>query len=216
MKKVIFMLLAGGLVISTSSVLAGDTSFGARVGISLANMAGADVDALIDDEKKGRIGLSIGGYVGIPLGTSLIFQPELLYVQKGVKDVFEEGGGKSTVTFMLDYIEIPILVKYVIPTSGSVTPSLYAGPFIGFLASSKGNSKVSFAGFSLDEDFELEKDEMNSTEFGLVFGGGLDINKIAIDIRYDLGLTSPFKADEGEDALKVTNSAIQITVGVNF
>lgn len=208
MKKFLSMLVAVGLVAATSDVFAGDTSFGVRLGVSLANLTGSDLDLSDGETKKMRAGIASGAYVAIKAGDSIVIQPELLYIQKGTKLTFD--GGSFAIN--LDYVEIPILLKYIIGGSGSVTPSLFIGPSIGFLMTATVKD-----GESNESDI---KESQSSSDFGLVFGGGLDFEAgsldVGFDVRYGLGLTPIDKKFEGFDQSNIKNSAIVVSLGVTF
>lgn len=208
MKKFLSMLVAVGLVAATSDVFAGDTSFGVRLGVSLANLTGSDIDLSDDETKKMRAGIVSGAYVAIKAGDSIVIQPELLYIQKGTKITFD--GGSFAIN--LDYVEIPILLKYIIGGSGSVTPSLFIGPSIGFLMTATAKEGES--------DADDIKEFQSSSDFGLVFGGGLDFEAgsmdVGFDVRYGLGLTPIDKKFEGFDQSNIKNSAIVVSLGVTF
>lgn len=196
MKRVIavFMavaLLAGGSVLGierNSSKFAA----GFKVGLNLAKWHGKDaslIEGVIDPGF--RPGGALGGFVTFAVSPQLAIQPELYYTMKGT--VYEEAGDKAT--FKLDYLELPVLLKFTIPTRSNLAPSLFMGPAVGFKLSSK--LEISSGGISAEGDVR----NVQSADFGLVFGGGLDFaagsGKFGFDIRYELGLSGLAGSDEG-------------------
>ena len=151
----------------------------------------------------------------------MAIQPELLYSIKGAE--FSDFG--IDFKFKLTYLEIPVLLRFTIPTEGNVAPALFAGPSVAFNISSKlsGDS----AGISVDVDI----DNARSVDFGLVLGGAVTVGsgnaKFFIDGRYNLSLTNAFEdvsppglfdvvVDAAGTAPDVKNSGFMITVGVAF
>lgn len=118
-------------------------------------------------------------------------QPEILYSAKGQKLEFDN----YTQFINLNYLEIPILFKLLIP-AGIITPSLYAGPAFASKLGKVNGKDVS------DGDVQYWTDEntdkcVNGFDFGIAMGGDIGIKAgpgtIIIDARYTLGLTKNFK-----------------------
>jgi hypothetical protein len=68
-----------------------------------------------------------------------------------------------------------------------VSPHIYAGPAIAFKAGCSvkfTGGSVTIGGTCADNDVHLK-----STDFNLTFGGGVDVGRALIDVRYDLGLS---------------------------
>lgn len=90
-------------------------------------------------------------------------------------------------------------------TQGSIAPSIFAGPAVGFLLS------ASIEGQDV-------KDGFTTADFGLVFGGGVDIGtddrgKLTVDARYTLGLANVL--DNSTD-YSLKNGAFMLMVGYLF
>jgi len=175
--------------------------FGVRGGINLASVNGDDV-SFFDVSPKSRVGFSGGIFAGIRVTSNFLIQPEVLYTQKGAK--YEEGGSEALIK--LDYVEVPVLFKGRFG-SGGVKPSVFAGPAVGF----KVSGKSAFDG----EEEDLE--EAKGTEFGIVFGAGLDLaagsGAFTIDARYTLGLTT---LDDSAVAADIKNGVWSFSLGYAF
>lgn len=116
-------------------------SYGVRGGLSLAQVRGGAVSGV-------QVGATAGASLRIGLGGGFALQPELLYVRKGgsgeedeIEDVIPVGGFGLQIdevavatSVRADYVEVPLLVHYAIPTDGRFAPSLVAGPYaaLGF------------------------------------------------------------------------------------
>jgi hypothetical protein len=155
---------------------------------------------------------SAGIGVGWPMGGSLEIRPEALYVEKGISygkitntDVSGNPIGKSEALHVTRAIEVPVLLRWAIPVGWSVRPVLLGGPFVSFetaeLLKVTGNQSMS-----------TSLDTLNNTDYGMVFGGGLDTRagpgRVMLEGRYDLGL-----ADLGG---AVYSGAFSILAGYSF
>jgi hypothetical protein len=218
MKRTLLFALLGLLILSLSS-FAADASkkmpmaAGIRAGISLGTATGSDAE-VSDGNKKMRFGFGFGGFMAFGVAKSLTLQPELLYLQKGVK--YEQIGGPIKVTFKLDYLEIPVLLKFTPELEKSkIAPALFVGPYLGLRMSAK--EKVEATGGSLEGDV---KDLYNSTDFGMTFGGGLGYKmakgEMFFDARYDLGLSKVQKADSDGYQSNVKSGTFMVLLGYKF
>jgi hypothetical protein len=194
-------------VVSSSASAQGLAGYGFKVGLNMANLSGDDVIEGTDS----KMGFCLGGFVTYSLNEMIALQPEVLYTMKGAKWEEEVFGETLEVTWTLDYLEIPILAKVVIPTQGTVKPNLFVGPALGI--NLRGKAKAEIAGESEEGDIE----DMKSTDFGLVFGAGIDFglphSAITVDGRYVMGLST---IDDSEEKADVKNGVITFMIGYSF
>lgn len=104
------------------------------------------------------------------------------------------------------YLEVPVLVKLT-PTGGDVgaRPVFFAGPSVSFLLGAEEVHGV---------DYE---EYMNTTDFGVIVGGGVEIGRITLDARYNWGLSTidrDYDASFGNVTAGVKNRAFTVTAGV--
>jgi hypothetical protein len=135
-------------------------------------------------------------------------------VQKGPKISFSEGEVSGTMKVNVDYIEIPLLLKCNLVSRGSTVPSIYAGPFVGFLTKAEMTMKIT----GYPEEKEDIKDNMKSTDYGVAFGVGLSQHlgavKLTLDARYDLGLANVAKPEtEGPESIKTRTWLFMVGFG---
>jgi hypothetical protein len=146
-----------------------------------------------------------------------------LYTQKGA--VYEIslpaafGGGSGKGTFKLDYVDIPILVKFNLPIP-LVSPYIEGGVSYSILVSSK------FKGESPDGTSEEKsvKDmlgvDVNKNDFSIVVGVGIEILILDINARYVIGQTKIIKDDPtaliNPGDKKIYNRGIMLTAGLRF
>jgi hypothetical protein len=180
---------------------------GPKVGVNLADWGGDDVDG--DTDK--RVGFVAGGFLAIGLHDAFAIQPEVVYTLKGIEDPDSDGA------FKLNYIQIPMLAKVMIPTERAVAPYFLAGPAVGFQT----DCEASGGGISIECD-QIEGAlgaSFEDTEFGMIFGGGVGMDAgpgvLQIETRYDLGLTSILDPANGQDA-DIKNRVLSFQFGWGF
>jgi hypothetical protein len=212
MKKTVKAMLIGAVAIMLllpSLSLAKGITAGFKIGVNYADLFGEEARAmeeLLGTELKSKWGLCAGGFIQFNISKVFAIQPEFLYTMKGARMEEEILGETVKVAFNLSYLEVPVLVKLMIPTPGGVKPSLFVGPSISFKLDAK--LKTEALGDTTEVDLS---DDMENTGFGLIFGGGLDFGKLSFDLRYNLGLTSISIYDE-----EIKNGVISLKVGFSF
>ena len=207
MKKIFALLF----VLSIFSMLSyGQMMIGPKAGVNIASISGDDADQILEGQTlDSKTGFAGGLFFMYQFSNMFAIQPEAYYTMKGA--TYSESGADLTIS--LDYIEVPVLVKFIIPIQGSnIKPSIFAGPSIGFNMTAK--SKVEFDGESQENDF---KDETKSTEFSLAFGGGLGFpvgnGELGVDIRYLLGMST---FDDSSDPWDLKNNVINFNLYYGF
>jgi opacity protein-like surface antigen len=212
MKKVIkkIIVAAGFVALFTTA----NAQIGVRIG---ANLANASITGDDDGIYKMRPGFSAGLFYQIKSG-SLTIQPEINFAQQGTKfelDLLVGSKLQSTVT--MNYIQVPILVKYGFGNMEKLNFFVQAGPYLGLgIGKAKTESCVN-GGDCETEEFEYGSDEENikNPDVGAQFGAGVNINKnISVDVRYVLGLSNLVNGGIDDESWK--NNAINIGVGYKF
>ena len=166
----------------------------------------------ISAEDKAAMGFCFGAVGIYHLNGSFALQAEVIFTRKGV-EVDHSGSDADTEykyvlshtdKIKLNYLEIPVLVKYRIPVGESYAPSVYLGGALGVKLSAKYDADYAYDVYDLEDNYlgrisrvgEPDIDNIKSTDFSLVFGGevGIDIGsrKLLFDLRYTLGLTELF------------------------
>jgi hypothetical protein len=204
MRGIFSIITLVGLVLAclSPSISAGPVTVGAKAGLSLANLYGGDIE---DNEFK--LGLCAGGFVSYSFNRIFALQPELLYVEKGTKLMEQGEGTQEPVTIKLDYLEIPLLMKFSMATTGSVKPSLFLGPALAINLSSKINVNGSEA------DIENTFDDLGLTAgCGVAFPVGK--GQLVTDARFNLGLVPIVESEDYASVEK--NMAILLMVGYSL
>jgi hypothetical protein len=213
MKKTVKVILIGAVAIMLmlpSLSLAAGIKVGLKIGMNRADFHGEDVQEMLQamgGYMESKWGLCAGGFVRFNISKTFAIQPEVLYTMKGAKIDSTVLRIKSKWEFNLSYLEVPVIVKFMIPTPGGVKPNLYAGPSLAIKLSSK--IKHEIPGWPVEEqDIEGMKD----TDFGLIIGAGIDFGKLMVDLRYVLGLTAI--SDDANSDIK--NRVISLMIGYSF
>ena len=191
---------AGSLVILlgiTSEVLGQE--FGIRGGVQQTNLVADEAENTLATET----GLTLGGFVSIPLPANLLLSAEGMYTQKIVTQqdaaAIQGSAIDPDVTLELGTIEIPITLSWRAPLGGPFYSRLYGGPLIGVVVDEQVELNDRGAGDVIDEAFVLTKDAFDEREVGWIAGGGLTISlrqlgigsiSLLADIRYQRGITT--------------------------
>jgi len=179
-------------------------SFGVLGGVDFASFNGSDADLSSVGFNKGSSTGFIGGFFAdIPAGASLIFEPELLYVNKGATYSLNVTGASGDLSLNLDYVEIPVLLRYNFKPAGG--PYVLIGPDVAFnvtcnvsgtgavapvLDSLPGKSCVdlgTMAGVPFDA---------SSVTFGGVVGLGFQHQKFGLEGRYEFDFDDAFQSGD--------------------
>jgi hypothetical protein len=184
----------------------------------------SDWSAEIDME--GRTLFGIGGIVEYMLNSNISFIAEPGYLLKGV--VKPQIGSQPEMTVTISYLELPLLFKYSIISSGSIKPFFIAGPSIGYNMNSE--MKTNLYGINFTSDL---KDIITPFDFNLRAGTGVEIQiesfSFLIEGQYAFSLidqhkNGTFQAKGGGLILNGTvttedwfkHRGIQLLVGIGY
>ncbi len=161
-----------------------DMQFGAKAGYAQMNIVGDD-----DPDFQTRNGFTLGFTFDFYMTNALTFRPELLYVTKGSQTRTEVEGIRVPVdlTFEINYLEIPILVKWTPLWLNRVSPTLHAGPYLAYKTESRITIRETESGTSTSNS----DNSIRSIDYGLAVGGGMDMkvsdSKLSLEGRYAWG-----------------------------
>lgn len=212
MKKII--LLSALFVLTTTFSKAQDAntdmrdkiSFGAKAGVNLSNVYDSKGEEFDADAK---LGLAVGAFVSIPIGTYLGIQPEILYSQKGFKASGSILGADYNFTRTTNYLDIPILVTL----KPSEFFSIVAGPQYSYLLSRK--DVFTGGGITIDQEQEFENDNIRKNTF--CFTGGVDVNVSHVVVGARVGWDLLTNNGDGTSTTpRYKNAWYQLTVGFRF
>lgn len=199
------------LVFSANPLAAQTVHAGLKGGASIASFWDDDAE-----ETDWLNGYTAGGFLTFRFHRNVAFQPEFVFTQKGATaSFFDEEVGTIDADARIDYFELPLLLKFMVPLgrSGASTPYAIVGPTIGFEAGCEVEGEALGVKVAFDCD-EMDAD-VESLDYGAVFGGGWTFPvysaQVSIDGRYVLGLSD---FDASEDVAK--HQSFALTLGVAF
>ena len=178
-------------------------TIGFKIGYNRNQLRGKEDGSDFQVIKLATNGLTMGLVGNIKILNWLYFQPEFLYQEKGGKyevqvplPVAIPGIQVNVVdTRHLEYLEIPLLLKVVLPLKWPVKPTLLTGLSAGFKlrGNLENNVNLEILGQHLPYYKNEEiSDQLNDIELSYVLGGGLDFalgrSKLAEDQRFYCGL----------------------------
>jgi hypothetical protein len=169
------------------------------------------------DDFSWKPGYKFGAFLTFPMTPVVKIQPEVYFASKGWKFDGDLMGEDYSVTLTTNYVEVPVLLKLDMDTGMSILPSIFAGPYVGFLV---GDPKMEMELGGQSDEEDLNKDDFNSVDFGGVVGASMDYNMVAttltIEARYNIGFTSIAKEDVDDEEVDVKNMGFSIMAGFSF
>ena len=208
MKKILMAIMAvlfaapsfaqyssGGFSLSESTLY-----YGVRLGMNIATLTG---DSPVDGS---RIGLNLGGVIGARLSdsTPIFLESGLYYVGNGAKK------DKSSVS--LNYLELPVLIKYGVQVSDDIALLPFVGPTFRY---GLFGGKTKIAGLEKYDSFGDGK--FKRADVGIKLGCGAEYNKLYLELGYQFGIVNiaDWPLNATDDATS-HNGAFFVNVGVNF
>lgn len=179
------------------------TTLSAQDAVKTGAKGGLNFATISDSNFETRTGFVIGGFAkfGIP-DSPLSIQPEALYSQQGGENEGNE--------VRIDYLQVPVLFKFALSQNATTQPNVFAGPYAGYrlVAEQDGATGGLFGGGSNIEN------QTEQVDYGLAFGGGLDIEVgdsiFTMDARYNFGMADVFTDQSGK------NRVFSITFGISL
>ena len=160
-----------------------------------ANVTTATVDQI--PNKSSQTGFMAGVSATASIGKRLSFGPEVAYVQKGVKA--QDNSHTVNEDVKVSYLEVPLLLRANLGT-GSIRPYLLGGPSFAIKTGCK--LRLYGAGTDTTRNCKDVNADVESSDFGVMVGGGIGFGRFALSVRYDMGMKNINKKSVGNDAVK--------------
>jgi len=163
-------------------------------------------------------GFSAGAFLIINLGP-VGFQPEILVSRRGLHYNFvpdpSQPAQVAEAKYLLDYLEIPLLVRLNIIPIGPVKTYFFGGPSYGYLLRARRQIVSPANGSPVNV-----KDDFSRKEFAAVAGLGLDVDipllfKLTADVRYHYTLGN-ILSETSTLSEKARNQGYSIMIGIGF
>ncbi len=199
---------------------------GVKGGLGLAQHQGTeprDLEYTVDSTM--RRGVAAGVFITLPITRRFRLQQEVLYVQKGSRQdigaVIFDIPTVMDVTYDMDYLEIPVLLRYHWLIDRSV--DVYS--LAGFAFALKVDDRYQLTGDVSDgeESIPLRADsdmsEVDLFDFLFTYGVGLEVpvggRRLLLEYRFDLSLQQlplPTYADVpfGDETVRVENDPVPL------
>ena len=204
-KTMISLVLLGFTLLATS--LDNSAFSQARAGIKGGlNVSNLYIDNL--DDENARYGFNVGLFGQVLASETFAIQPELLYSTKGSK-AYYEGIVDQTVKYNINYLDLPVLAVFKLGESAEI----HVGPSVSYLL----NANISYSGDIVSGDDEIDRDHLNSFDYGLVGGFGLNFGAVQVGARYNYGLAKIADSDAADLVLGDSkNSVAQLYLSLNL
>lgn len=195
MKKIV---LAIAILITLNST-AQKINFGIKAGLNMSMLTGSK-----DQIMSSNNGFFGGAILEYKILGKMAIQPELLFSAQGAK--LESKDLTFSITRKMDYLILPIMVKYYIKSGLFVE----AGPQAGFLISANQDVENRITNVTTSENLkEATKDFDMSANIGI----GYDIlDKVVAQVRYCIGVTNTSDIQN----TNIKNGVFQLSVGYKF
>lgn len=203
-----FVLAASVVAVLPCGAAAQQVSGGVKAGLAMGDIPNVEQVLSIEGiQTAWRTGFAAGGFVLVHWQNGLGIQPEVLYTQKGVK--VEGDGDAGQVRVKTDFIDVPLLARYTF--GKGVRGYLFGGPSFNFKVSAK--LKESLLGQSDEEDISSD---VETFEFALVVGGGIEFGPILFEARLSEGLTNINKPAPDEPSGDIKTRTYLFLAGIRF
>lgn len=186
---------------------------GAFAPLALANQAG------INAGFQGIEGAKLGFFYAVDLGETLQLQPGIYYTLRKYKvpppDWYDLPDEKVYDT--VRFIEIPVLLKYIINIKSSIRPFLLAGGYVAFRISEQLVFDTNFSG-----GFRTYADVDGGVVLGAGFEHGRGRIKLHLDLRANIGLGRVQKVEHCmflstlTPSIENKNRSLSVLVGISF
>jgi len=196
MKKIIKLIVIVIAVTTTIDVLFAQ-NFGVKAGVNLLNIMAIDDNRNYNSYFKPLTIYHIGAIVDFPLTEMFSIETALILSTKGFiySDDLEPLDQKVIIRYNLSYIDIPLTAKASFDVNGIKIYGLL-GPYLGFGLSGKARTEVNINNetISYEEDIkwgdERNQSSLKRLDYGLVIGGGTEINAVQFGLTYGYGLAN--------------------------
>ena len=156
------------------------------------------------------------GIIGVfRLTPWLAFQPEATYTTKGARGSASWSSRSNDSiegSVELGYLELPLLLRIMVPAWQTLTPHVFAGPAVAANFTAKAEGTWGTRPFTGDI-----QSAATDGDLGLVIGGGVDFglrtSRISLDIRYTHGL---LPVDETNRLPELKNRVWTVSAAILF
>ena len=202
--KILTVFFAVSFISSVCTDVFAQMRAGVKGGLNVSNLYVDDVD-----DENARFGFNVGVYGQVFASETFALQPELLFSTKGSKVDYGGGLFDQTLTYNLNYLDLPVLAVFKLGKAAEI----HVGPYVGYLLS----AKISHDGDLGSGTDDIDRDQLKSFDYGLSGGFGLNFGSFQVGARYNYGLAKLADSDIAELAIgDAKNSVAQLYLAFNF
>jgi hypothetical protein len=171
MKKLVILVL----FVFSAGIIYGQFHIGIKTGYNASKLS-ANIDSVKTNFKSG---FQIGAFARI--GNRLYLQPELYYTTQGGVFTSNSNINDWKQTVKISSIDVPVLLGLQIIKGDFVNLRIMAGPAASFVV----GKSVSEGGA---DPGVITESNINSVNWAIQAGAGMDIWMFTLDVRYQIGL----------------------------
>ena len=179
---------------------------GAKAGLNLSTITNTEDEELNSTLLPGGI---FGGFLEFNFYNRVSLQTEALFMRKGARVEFTD---IATIDAKMNYLELPVLLKFSVKYSDDTDFQLYAGPSFGFFKKYKQSVKTEIDNLTAETVFD--ENDFQKTETSLAAGASwkskVKTGYVTADIRGMLSLTPAIKTEAGD---KFHNLGVSFSLG---
>jgi len=188
-------LLLSFVALLSVSFLSAQTTIKPGIGLNFTDFSKDPASS----EFKAKVGYQVGGTVAF--GKKFYIEPGLFYVGKSTEFTTSSSTTPEKQDFKISGLRVPVAVGLNIIGNEKTTVSLRGfGGLSGFFVTSVSD--------------DIDKDEINKSNFGVFAGAGVDFWKLYMDLSYEWSLTN---VQKDVSAIDIGNSrSLFITAGIRL
>jgi hypothetical protein len=205
MNKIILAIMVCSMAINSYGQ-SDEVRIGLKAGLNSSNVFDEAGDHFLADDK---IGFVAGGFLKVPLGKYLGFQPEFMFAQKGFVAHGNYGLGYYEFTRTTNFFEIPLLLE--------VKPSKYFSFLIGpqYCYLMKTSDTYRNSTISVTDEERLSNDNFRKNILAFAMGFDVNLDHIVLSGRAGWDIQKN-NGDGSSTNPRYKNNWLQFTVGYLF
>jgi hypothetical protein len=174
-------------------------NIGPKVGFNTRKLS-SDFDSIKADPSGS---FQIGAFMRI--GKKVYVQPEVYYIVRGGSLSI---GGLGSQEIKMKSVTVPLLIGVRPINTGIFNLRFMAGPAITFV------NDVTLTTSNINAAWPIRTEEdIKKTNWSFQLGGGIDILKFTLDLRYEIGVDNIYS---GEESLKLRNNLFNVSLGLKL
>lgn len=224
MKKTILFLM---IFCCIATVSFAQFSIGAKAGISISNLRGAEITT--EPNVLYKMGIPVQ-YMFSKWGieSGLYFSQAGSSSLQGVLDTKSGGNYMAVMTIRTNYLELPLSLVYKQALNSCLNLLINGGGYLAYGIGGKGFIDYHRGGFSISPFNEINSNNQpeiqnvvnggaRRLDYGVSLGAGIEINGLIFGLSYNLGLADVYdKLPIHSESKNIKNGVFSISAGYRF